>query len=223
MKISHVQVEMFEAKLKEMEAEAELLHQQLDGKRRELKDARSKAEEHQETAAIFQIKYTAAIEKARRTHGQLEQLQEELQYSQQQVTQHFISISLKHITFDCVLCPVQLGESQAATRSAQEELAEMRQRYQEKVSQWESAQEALDQLADELEANRNLLMGSQQKADRLQVQTGTLRQQVGALKQQGGAKSQEHVKGTAQPGLPLYYFRTLFGRSHQSAPLAPAA
>lgn len=102
MKISHVQVETFEGKLKEMEAEAELLHQQLDGKRSELKDARSKAEEHQETAAIFQLKYTAAIDKARRTRGQLEHLQEELQYSQQQVTRHFISISLKHSTFDCV-------------------------------------------------------------------------------------------------------------------------
>lgn len=32
----------------------------------------------------------------------------------------------------------------------QEELAETLQRYQEKVSQWENAQEALDQLTDEL-------------------------------------------------------------------------
>lgn len=53
-------------------------------------------------------------------------------------------------------------------------------------------------------------MGSQQKADRLQVQKGTLLEQVGALKQQGGAKSQEHAKGATQPGLPFYYFRTLF-------------
>lgn len=95
MEISHVQVEAFEGKLKEMEAGVELLHQQLDDKRRELKDARSKAEEHQETAAIFKLRYTAAIEKARRTCGQLERLQEELQYSQQQVTQYFIRISLK--------------------------------------------------------------------------------------------------------------------------------
>lgn len=101
MEISRVQVEIFEGKLKEMEAEAELLHQQLDGKKRELKDAWSHAEEHQEMAAIFKQKYTAAIEKARRTQGQLELMQEELHYSQQQVTQHFISISLKHSTFDC--------------------------------------------------------------------------------------------------------------------------
>lgn len=95
-------METFEGRLKEMEAEVELLHQQLDGRRRELKDAWSKAEEHQETAAIFKQKYTAAIEKVRRTHGQLEHLQEELQYSQQQVTQHFISIGFTHSTFGCV-------------------------------------------------------------------------------------------------------------------------
>lgn len=102
MEISHTRVEMFEGKLKELEAEAGLLHQQLDGKRRELKDAWSKAERHQEMAVIFKHMYMAAIEKVRRTHGQLEHLQEELQYSQQQVTQHFISISFKHSTFDCV-------------------------------------------------------------------------------------------------------------------------
>lgn len=72
-----------------MEAEAELLHQQLDGKRRELKDAWLKAEEHQETAAIFKQKYAAAIEKVQRTHRQVEHLQEELQYSQQQVSAAF--------------------------------------------------------------------------------------------------------------------------------------
>lgn len=81
-------MEKFEGKLKEMEAAAELLRHQLDGKRRELKVAWSKAEEHQETAGIFKQKYAAAVEKARRTHGQLEQLQEELQFSQQQVRQH---------------------------------------------------------------------------------------------------------------------------------------
>lgn len=83
----------------------------------------------------------------------------------------------------------------------QEELAETLQRYQEKVSQWENAQEALDQLTDELEANRNLLMESRQKADGLRGQTGTLRVQVGALTQQGGAKSQEDMRGMSQPGL----------------------
>lgn len=92
----------------------------------------------------------------------------------------------------------------------QEDLAETMQRYREKVSQWENAQEALDQLTDELEANRNLLMESQQKADRLTGQTGTLREQVTALKQQGGAKAQKLMKGTTQPGLQFYYFVILF-------------
>lgn len=63
----------------------ELLRQQLEGKRKELKDASSQAEEHKETAAIFKQKYAAAIEKARRTQGQLEHSQEELRYSRQQV------------------------------------------------------------------------------------------------------------------------------------------
>lgn len=72
-----------------MEAEAELLHQQLVGKRRELKDAWLKAEEHQESVAILKQKYVVAIEKARRTHVQLEHLREELQYSLQQVSAAF--------------------------------------------------------------------------------------------------------------------------------------
>lgn len=72
-----------------MEAEAELLRQQLDGKRRELKDVWLKAKEHQESAAIFKQKYAAAIEKVRRTHVQLEHLREELQYSLQQVSAAF--------------------------------------------------------------------------------------------------------------------------------------
>lgn len=90
----------------------------------------------------------------------------------------------------------------------QEELAEAMQRYWEKVSQWEKAHEALDLLTDELEANRNLMMESQRKADRLKGQTGTLREQVGTFKQQGGARSQKHMKGRTPPGLQLYYFLT---------------
>lgn len=72
-----------------MEAEAELLRQQLDGKRRELKDVWLKAEEHQESAEIFKQKYAAVIEKVRRTHVQLEHLREELQYSLHQVSAAF--------------------------------------------------------------------------------------------------------------------------------------
>lgn len=92
----------------------------------------------------------------------------------------------------------------------QEDLAETMQRYREKASQWENAQEALDQLTDELEAHQNLLRESQQKAHRLKSQAGSLREQVGALKQQRGPKSQEHRKGMAQPGLQFSYFLTLF-------------
>lgn len=68
-----------------------------------------------------------------------------------------------------------------------EELAEMMQRYQDKVGQWENSQEALDQLTDELQANQNLLRESQQKVDHLKGQTGTLQEQVDTLKQQVSA------------------------------------
>lgn len=63
----------------------ERLHQQLKDAKRELKDASSQAREHKETVATFKQKYTAAIEKVLRVHGQMEHLQEELQFSQQQV------------------------------------------------------------------------------------------------------------------------------------------
>lgn len=89
------------------------------------------------------------------------------------------------------------------------------------VSQWETAQEALDQLTDELGANRNLLMDSQQKADRLKGQTGTLWEQVGPLKQQGGARSQTHMKGL-HLAFTFIIFSPHFGISHRNAWLAPS-
>lgn len=63
----------------------ELLHQQLKDAKEELKDASLQAREHEETGVIFKQKYTAAIEKVHRVQGQVEHLQEELQFSQQQV------------------------------------------------------------------------------------------------------------------------------------------
>ena len=77
--------ETFEGKLKKQEVEMELLHQQLKGAKEELKDASLQAQGQKETAAIFKQKYTAAIEKVHRVQGQVELLEEELQYSQQQV------------------------------------------------------------------------------------------------------------------------------------------
>lgn len=78
----------------------------------------------------------------------------------------------------------QLGESQLSTHSVKEELAEMVQRYQEKVGQWENSQEALDQLMDELQVNQNLRRESEQKVDHLKGLTGSLQEQVDTLKQQ---------------------------------------
>ncbi|XP_073344160.1 uncharacterized protein [Pagrus major] len=139
----------------------ELLHQQLEGAKEELKDASLQAQRQNETAAIFKQKYTAAIEKVHRVQGQVEVLEEELRFSQQ-----------------------QLRDSQSATHLVKEELAELAQRYQEKVSQWENSQEALDQMTDELQANQNLLWESQQKADHLKGLIGSLQEQVDTHKQQ---------------------------------------
>uniref|UniRef100_UPI0037E8A553 myosin heavy chain, skeletal muscle-like n=1 Tax=Semicossyphus pulcher TaxID=241346 RepID=UPI0037E8A553 len=133
------------------------LHQQLKGAKEELKDAGLQ----KETVAIFKQKYTAAIEKVHRVQGRVELLEEELRYSQQ-----------------------QLKDSQLATHSMKDELAEMAQRYQEKVGQWENSQEALDQLTDELQANQNLLKESRQTVDHLKGLKGSLQEQVDTLKQQ---------------------------------------
>ena len=78
----------------------------------------------------------------------------------------------------------QLRDSKLATDSVREELAEMEQRYQEKVNQWENSQEALDQLTDELQDNQHLLRESQQKEDHLKGLIGSLQEQKDTLKQQ---------------------------------------
>lgn len=78
----------------------------------------------------------------------------------------------------------QLQESQLASHSVKEELAELERRYHEKVGQWESSQEALDQLTDELQVNQNQLRESQQKVDHFKSLMGALHEQVDTLKQQ---------------------------------------
>lgn len=65
----------------------------------------------------------------------------------------------------------------------------MEQRYLEKVGHWENAQEALDQLADELLASRTLLRESQQRADHLKGLVETMREQVDTIKQQVGTNT----------------------------------
>jgi len=63
----------------------ELLHQQLKGAKEVIRDAGLQAQEQKETVAIFRQKYAAAIEKVHGVQGRVELLEEELQYSQQQV------------------------------------------------------------------------------------------------------------------------------------------
>lgn len=74
-----------EEKLKDQEARTELLHQELIVAKESLKGADAKAQEHIETAGLFKDKYMAAMKKVHEVQGQSEHLQEELQYSQQQV------------------------------------------------------------------------------------------------------------------------------------------
>ncbi|XP_062235996.1 trichohyalin-like [Platichthys flesus] len=161
IRVSQQQVEASEGKLRKQEDEMGLLHQQLKGAKEELDVASSQIQEQNETVAILKQKYAAAIEKVHRVQGQVELLEEELQYSQQ-----------------------QLGESQLETHSVKREQAELEQRHREKVSQWESSQEALDQLTDELQANQTLLSERQQQVDHFRSLIGSLQEQGDKLKQQ---------------------------------------
>lgn len=63
----------------------ELLRQQLKGAEQELKEAKLQAREQKETVATVKQKYTAAIEKVHKVQGKTEVLEEDLQYSKQQV------------------------------------------------------------------------------------------------------------------------------------------
>ncbi|KAM6900533.1 uncharacterized protein FYW49_017046 [Xenentodon cancila] len=78
----------------------------------------------------------------------------------------------------------QLRESESATLSVKEELAERERRYQEKVSQWEISQEALALLTDDLQTNHNILRETQQRVDHLRNLVGSLQKQMDTLMQQ---------------------------------------
>lgn len=78
-----------EEKLKDGEAHTELLHRELNVAKEAIKGTDAEAREHIETAGIFKDKYMAAMKKLHEVHGQAELLQEELQYSQQQVCGNF--------------------------------------------------------------------------------------------------------------------------------------
>lgn len=96
----------------------------------------------------------------------------------------------------------------------------MTQRYRDKVSQWENSQEALDQLTDELQANLNLLEGSQRNVDRLKDQIGTLQEQVETLKQQVSA-AQTYTHNTEEASYPFmevlvpWHLFSLLSNPHQ--------
>ncbi|XP_019725013.1 GRIP1-associated protein 1-like [Hippocampus comes] len=157
----HSELATPEKKLEKRQVDLDPLRWQLKEAREELKGACLQAEEQKEMAAIFKHKYTAAMEKVHRVQGQVKHLAEELQYSQR-----------------------QLSESQQATRVVAGELSELKRRHQDKVDQWESSQEALHQLTDELQICQNLLIESQQTVAHLRRLVRSLQGQVDALKRQ---------------------------------------
>ncbi|KAK0140500.1 hypothetical protein N1851_022525 [Merluccius polli] len=129
-----------EGLMKTRDADLESARQQLKMAREDLKGATACAQSHEEGVAIFKHKYAVAMETVQRVQGQVDFLGEELRYSQQ-----------------------QLRDSHLATSAVKAELAELEGRYQERFTQWESSQEALDQLTDELQANQSRLRESQDK------------------------------------------------------------
>lgn len=223
------QVETFEGELKKQEVEMELLHQRLKGAKEELKDASLEAQGQKETAAIFKQKYTAAMEKVHKVQGQVELLEEELQYSQQQVEYNILPLlqvacleisSALYLFYIHILsnCLIQLSESKLATHSVKDELAEMVRQYQEKVGQWEQSQEALDQLADELQANQSLLSESQREVDHLKGLAGSLQEQVDTLKQQVGTSM--CTVAYVDPTITQAHIQTQTHTQHSGGPLS---
>ncbi|XP_051910865.1 plectin-like [Hippocampus zosterae] len=159
----HSELATPEKELEKRQVDPDPLRGQLKEAREELKGACLQAEEQKETAAIFKHKYAAAMEKVRRVQGQVKHLAEELQYSQR-----------------------QLSESQQATRVVAGELSELKRRHRDKVGQWESSQEALRQLTDELQMAENRLAASQRTAAHLRRLVRSLQGQVNALERQRG-------------------------------------
>lgn len=78
--------------------ETKLLHEQLKGAKEDLNNASLRTQEEKETVIIFKQKYTATIKKVHEVQGQVEHLQEELQYSQQQVEP-----SLQYVRMLCMV------------------------------------------------------------------------------------------------------------------------
>lgn len=85
----------------------------------------------------------------------------------------------------------------------------MTQRHREKVDHWESTQEALDQLTDELQASQDRARESRREADHLRGQLGTLQEQVEALEQQVSSKGHQRKKyNVACMGFTMQEFMT---------------
>nr|XP_054607067.1 paramyosin-like [Nothobranchius furzeri] len=139
----------------------DLLHQQLKRAKDQLKCARLKPLVQEEMAAIFKQKYTTAMEKVHMLQGYVEHLEVELQCSQK-----------------------KQRELQSAVYLLSKELSELQQQYEEKVSQWESSQEAFDQLMDELQTSQTALRDSQQKVDQCRKLHETLQDHTRRLEQQ---------------------------------------
>ncbi|XP_031652375.1 golgin subfamily B member 1 isoform X1 [Oncorhynchus kisutch] len=143
------------------DTEIELLRQQLTDLQEDLSETMSRTQGQAEKAAIFKQKYCVAMEKVQQLQGHIECVEEELRYTQQQLT-----------------------ESKAVVDRVKVELKELEGRYEEKHGQWELSEEALDQLTDELQANQMALREGQERVEQCEGTIQHLQQEVDTQKTQ---------------------------------------
>ncbi|XP_055737563.1 polyamine-modulated factor 1-binding protein 1-like isoform X4 [Salvelinus fontinalis] len=137
------------------DTEIELLRQQLTDLKEDLSETTSRTQGQEEKAAIFKQKYCVAMEKVQQLQGHIECVEEELRYTQQQLT-----------------------ESKAAVDRVKAELTELEGRYEEKLGQWERSEEALDQLTNELQANQMALREGRERVEQCEGTIQHLQQEV---------------------------------------------
>nr|XP_046146914.1 trichohyalin-like [Oncorhynchus gorbuscha] len=157
------------------DTEIELLRQQLTDLQEDLSETMSRTQGQEEKAAIFKQKYCVAMEKVQQLQGHIECVEEELRYTQQQLT-----------------------ESKAVVDRVKAELTELEGRYEEKLGQWERSEEALDQLTDELQANQMALREGRERVEQCEGTIQHLRQEVDTQKTQQSTEQVERLANCEQ-------------------------
>nr|XP_029481731.1 golgin subfamily A member 6-like protein 22 [Oncorhynchus nerka] len=171
------------------DTEIELLRQQLTDLQEDLSETMSRTQGQEEKAAIFKQKYCVAMEKVQQLQGHIECVEEELRYTQQQLT-----------------------ESKAVVDRVKAELTELEGRYEEKLGQWERSEEALDQLTDELQANQMALREGRERVEQCEGTIQHLQQEVDTQKTQ---QSTEQVERLANCEQALLQMRAEYARREE--------